>query len=251
MSREVTKIVKTISSLEIVEEINKYREAGSAVLQHKHFLAKVLKVLGEDSSAEFSAQYKGKDGASTKCYNLPKREAALMVMSESYKVQAAVYDRMTALEDEVNTPANGRKVEMAAIASTAEAAIALAKMFGFTGNHALLSADRATNMFIGISPLKLLGAELIAESKDRILTPTELGKLIGISAQKINVALCDAGLQAKSSDGLSVYDLTEKGKPFAELLDVGKKHSDGTPVKQIKWYARVLELISTNSSIAA
>ncbi len=46
---------QTMSSMEIVDMINTNREPGSAVLQHKHFRDKVLKVLGEILAAEFSA----------------------------------------------------------------------------------------------------------------------------------------------------------------------------------------------------
>ncbi len=71
-------------------------------------------------------------------------------MSKSYKVQAAVYDKMTALEKIVETPtkarikANTAGSEAADLAVVARANISLAKMFGFKGNQALLSADRAT-----------------------------------------------------------------------------------------------------------
>ena len=40
----------------------------------------------------------------SKCYHLPKRECELMVMSESLEVQAKVYDRMTALEQQLIQP---------------------------------------------------------------------------------------------------------------------------------------------------
>ena len=89
---------KTMLSTEIVSIINSMREEGAAELLHKNFLAKIEKVLGE-SSAKFLAVYKDQQLIDRKCYHLPKREASLMVMSESYKVQAAVYDRMVELEN--------------------------------------------------------------------------------------------------------------------------------------------------------
>jgi phage antirepressor YoqD-like protein len=65
--------------------------------RHDNFMAKVGKVLGGDA-LKFQGIYR--DGANREkpCYYLPKREASLMVMSESYAVQAKVYDRMTELE---------------------------------------------------------------------------------------------------------------------------------------------------------
>lgn len=92
---------KTMLSTEIVKIINDTREEGAAVLEHKNFMAKIVKVLGADLAAKFSAVRIDSRGKEQNCYALPKREATLMVMSESYKVQAAVYDRMVELEQSV------------------------------------------------------------------------------------------------------------------------------------------------------
>lgn len=90
----------TMSSLEIVDVINSLREPEDAVMLHKNFLAKVLRVLGEDLAANFLAVRIDSRGKEQPCYNLPKREAHLMVMSENYKVQAAIYDKWQELEQE-------------------------------------------------------------------------------------------------------------------------------------------------------
>jgi phage antirepressor YoqD-like protein len=95
-----TQTQQTMLSTEIVKIINDMREEGTAVLEHKNFMAKVVRVLGEDLAAKFSAARIDSRGKEQNCYALPKREAELMVMSESYKVQAAVYDRMTELEQQ-------------------------------------------------------------------------------------------------------------------------------------------------------
>lgn len=96
----LTKIstVPTMTSLELVKIINELREDGQAELRHTDFTAKVRKVLGEEG-AKFSAPLKTPSGQTAQGYILPKREAHLMVMSESYKVQATVYDRMVELEN--------------------------------------------------------------------------------------------------------------------------------------------------------
>lgn len=100
----------TMSSLEMVDYINAERESkakseGLAFpcekyrqLQHRSFLTKVPKVLGE-YSAKFFAQYKDSTGRDLPCYHFPKREACLMAMSYSYELQAKVYDYMTDLEE--------------------------------------------------------------------------------------------------------------------------------------------------------
>ncbi len=96
-----TQTQQTMLSTEIVKIINDMREEGAAVLRHTTFMEKVVKVLGEEDVQKFLHISKDAYGRDQRCYALPKREANLMVMSESYKVQAAVYDRMVELETKV------------------------------------------------------------------------------------------------------------------------------------------------------
>jgi hypothetical protein len=89
----------TMSSLELVKIINDMREEGQAELRHDNFMQKIVKVLGEGGVLKFQGTYlHPQNGQEYPCYYLPKREAHLMVMSESYKVQARVYDRWQELE---------------------------------------------------------------------------------------------------------------------------------------------------------
>jgi phage regulator Rha-like protein len=89
---------QTMSSVEIVALINNLREDSQAELRHDNFMSKVFKVLGETVALNFQGYYVAENGKKNPCYNLPRREASLMVMSESYKIQAAVYDRWQELE---------------------------------------------------------------------------------------------------------------------------------------------------------
>jgi hypothetical protein len=111
---------QTMLSTEIVKIINDMREEGAAELRHDHFMAKVVKVLGEEDALNFRGIYLDAYKREKPCYALPKREANLMVMSESYKVQAAVYDRMVELEAKVIEPPKP--------ASTAEMILGLAQV---------------------------------------------------------------------------------------------------------------------------
>lgn len=92
--------VATMSSLEIVDVINEERKSDAEAvgtrfiaLRHDNFLVKIEKHPGIDSP-KFLGEYKDGTGRALKCYHLPKREAELMVMSESLKVQTRVYDRL-------------------------------------------------------------------------------------------------------------------------------------------------------------
>ena len=93
---------QTMLSTEIVKIINDMREEGAAELRHRDFMVKATKVLGEQGVRNFSHTYVNEqNGQEYACLKLPKREAHLMVMSENYKVQAAVYDKMIELEETV------------------------------------------------------------------------------------------------------------------------------------------------------
>ncbi|MGL4758324.1 MAG: phage antirepressor KilAC domain-containing protein [Patescibacteria group bacterium] len=90
----------TITSLELVELINKIRDTEVEV-RHADFLVKVPKVLN-GGERNFSFTYLDQQNKERPCYKLPKREATLMAMSYSYEVQAAVFDHMTKLEERLN-----------------------------------------------------------------------------------------------------------------------------------------------------
>ncbi|WP_017346129.1 hypothetical protein [Pantoea sp. A4] len=121
----------TMSSLEMVDYINADRKSKAEAaglkfpckqftkLQHKHFLAKVPKVLGE-TSAKFLADdtYTAGNGATgiRQIYNFPKREACLMAMSYSYELQSQVFDHMTELE-------GGKDINLLDFSGLAEMAI--------------------------------------------------------------------------------------------------------------------------------
>lgn len=91
----------TMTSLELVEFINSQRKDGDAVLTHADFMKKVPKVLGEKDAGLFSDIYFDAYHREQRCYRFFKREACLMAMSYSYELQAVVFDKMTALEQEL------------------------------------------------------------------------------------------------------------------------------------------------------
>ncbi len=106
----------TMTSLELVDFINDFRreqaaKAGAAFpskgyarLEHPDFMKKVPEVLGTNAG-NFSGIYRDSRNREQACYILPKREAVLLAMSYSYELQALVYDRMTALEEQAARPA--------------------------------------------------------------------------------------------------------------------------------------------------
>lgn len=127
--------------------------------------------------------------------------------------------------------------------TTYKLALEVANLMGFTGNQALLSADNYIKASYGVSVVeKMHPTGLIAQRKELTYTPTELGKMNDppLSAMKFNHLLAAFGLQTHNGHG---YDPTEAGLQHCEVLDTQKRHSDGTPIKQIKWFKSVLDLL--------
>lgn len=127
-------------------------------------------------------------------------------------------------------------------------ALAIARLMGFEGNQAMLSANQGMRSFHGVDMHKRFGLTLVAPSKEPLLTATELGLKMGMSAIKVNLLLEGKGYVQSyvTTKGAKAWALTEAGMPFAELLDTGKRHGNGTPVQQIKWYGNVVEFLTIN-----
>ena len=98
---------ETMSSVDLVSTINEVRleEGNSTKIAHSTFLQKVKLVLN-GGEKKFLSTYKDASNRNSKCYSLPRRECNLMVMSESVKVQAAVYDKLEALSSNHKLPQN-------------------------------------------------------------------------------------------------------------------------------------------------
>ncbi|OCA53928.1 Rha family transcriptional regulator [Photorhabdus namnaonensis] len=103
----------TMTSLEMVDYINAERKAKAEAeglafpcekyrkLEHRSFMKKVPKVLGEAAEKFFAVDFytNGTGGQVERgIYRFPKRESCLMAMSYSYELQAQVFDHMTELE---------------------------------------------------------------------------------------------------------------------------------------------------------
>lgn len=145
-----------------------------------------------------------------------------------------------------STPAPSLPLTLAQLQPEVTAALALAEMAGFTGNQLKLSADKAIKTRYNTSWLALVDASALpADPRGMTYTPTELGKSdefktqfgYTLSACKTNRFLAAYGLQSNQT---GAWIPTEAAKGHYEWLDTGKRHTDGTPVKQLKWFKSVL-----------
>jgi hypothetical protein len=126
----------------------------------------------------------------------------------------------------------------------------IARLIGCDKQAAAISANQAVQAVTGTNVLKLLGqTHLEAENQSsQYFAPRDLGKRIGVSPQRFNLMLAEAGLQVKVGDS---WEPTDGGKVFSRVYDTGKRHGNGVPVQQIKWSSEVLPALGKNSKEAA
>ena len=109
---------------------------------------------------------------------------------------------------------------------------------GIKDNQLTLALDKVYKSYTDRSALQSGEVDLIAPSKSQLLTPTQIGSAFGLNARRVNEILAGAGLQHKIND---MWEPLEPGLKFAVMVDAGKKHSDGTPIRQLKWNSSILE----------
>lgn len=167
------------------------------------------------------------------------RHAKILETDQAWEIFEQLEDCYFAVK-EIAQP-NPQKEKPIQLGSVTRQCAMMARAFGFKGNQAVLATDKAVKALTGQSPLELMGeTHLIAENKQQVFTPTQLGEMVEpkISARKVNTVLEQLGYQEKAN---GVWTITPKGEKLCEMLDTGKKHGDGTPVKQVKWYQSVMD----------
>lgn len=108
---------------------------------------------------------------------------------------------------------------------------------GIEGNQLALALDKVVKTKTGESALTLAGVQLVAPTQARLLSPTEIGRPLGLSAVAVNKKLEAMGYQERTKGG---WNLTASGKQAGGVyLDVGKRHNNGTPIRQLKWPANI------------
>ena len=109
---------------------------------------------------------------------------------------------------------------------------------GIKDNQLSLALDKVYKSYTGKSALDTGEVDLIAPSKSQLLTPTQIGSAFGLNARRVNEILAGAGLQHKIN---GMWEPLEPGMKFAVMVDAGKKHSNGTPIRQLKWDSSICE----------
>ncbi len=237
----LTQDAQTMSSREMAELCEKRHDSVKRTIET---LAKNGVICAPQSVDEQFNDAMGRPRTES-VYKVGKRDSYVVVAQLSPEFTARLVDRWQELETKESKPAQVKTDKGSLkLGSIMRQCVMMAKACGLKGNQAVISADHAVQKITGESPLQLLGAtHLIAPVQEQSFTPTQLGELFEpkISGRAINTLLAENGYQTKESD---YWVMTKQGESFGELLDTGKKHSNGTPVKQLKWYRSIVQKIT-------
>ena len=114
------------------------------------------------------------------------------------------------------------------------------ELAGIKDNQLVLALDKVYQSYTGRSALLTAGIELTAPEKKLLLTPTEIGKQLGLKPQRVNEILAGMGYQHKLN---KQWEPIGDGVNYSVMLDVNKKHSKGVPVRQLKWKSGIIQII--------
>ena len=123
-------------------------------------------------------------------------------------------------------------------------------LFGIESKMQTLALNNAMQKKFGINMLEtwnLIG--LKSETQEQTLTISDIANQLDIGKHKVNPILIEMDLQTSARDHKNniYYELTDAGKKYAIYVDTGKRHkTDGSPVRQIKWYASVVEVLKVH-----
>ena len=123
-----------------------------------------------------------------------------------------------------------------------ESTALILQIAGIVGNQLALALDKQYRKETGYSAIKATNTTLEAPIQEHLATPTQIGKQLGIGPVRVNKLLEEYGYQEKNEKG--EWTPTKIGLEVGgTLLDVNKAHSDGTPVRQLKWPYSIVDIL--------
>lgn len=212
--------------------------------EHKNVIRDIREIIESNSDEEFGrlnfelSSYRNEQNKEQPEYLLTRDGTMLLIMGytgeKALALKTAYIKRFNEMEAMLRDASSS--------VLTLERSLNIARMVlepaGITGNQLTISLDNLVKAKTGESMLALTGTQLVAPQQKQLLNPTEIGKPLGLSAIKVNKKLEEMGLQYKTEAG---WQPTDAGLARgAVLLDTGKRHSNGTPVRQLKWPCDIL-----------
>lgn len=229
----------TMSSREIAELVN---------TTHDSVMKTVRRLVAEGVVSGNETPYvHPQNGQSYPEFKLDYRNTMVVASGYSAMLRAKIIDRWIEIETGTVQPLT-RSAATAELASLFSSMKKIARTAGLTGNQSIISAAQATHKVAGTNPLALIDAtHLAAPQPEALLTPSDIGaRLGGIKAQAVNGILTDNEFQTANRDRKKrlYYEPTDKGlKAGAVMSDTGKKQGDGTPIRQLRWSGRIVEIL--------
>ena len=116
---------------------------------------------------------------------------------------------------------------------------------GIKNNQLALALDKVYKTYTGQSALLVGEVQLEAPVKEQALTPSQIAEAIGMGKGKsggrqVNALLDSFGFQRRIAGN---WEPAGKGLDYAVVVDTNKKHSNGTPVRQIKWNSSIVSVL--------
>ncbi|PHN70084.1 hypothetical protein AO286_03075 [Pseudomonas syringae] len=174
-------------------------------------MAKASEILGEEGARNFTGSYFSQQNKELPMYIFPKREATLMAMSYSPAISAAVYDRMTELEEK----AEKNLIKLPDFSNPAEAARAWA--VEYERSVALAVEVEQKKELLAIAAPKVEFVDQFVEA-DGALGIQAASRLLKMNMRELGHWLVDAKLCLPS---------------FHDLFPLDRRHGSGLLIVQL------------------
>lgn len=218
------------------------------VFHKEHYnVIRDIKAILEKCSPEFTAlnfegsSYRTAQNKEAPMYLLTKDGVMMLIMGymgeKAMLLKEAYIKRFNEMEQELKQRKN--QIEYPNLVEKITIAQIVLSAAKLRDNQLALALDKVYKKTTGESILAAADVKLIAPQQVQLANPTQLGKELGIGPRKVNQLLHELDYQIKTPSG---WEPTQNGLDMgAQLLDVGKAHSDGTPIRQLKWPYSIID----------
>ena len=229
-----------------IENISKTETAY--ISQSSNLSSGLNKPFFETNSLFIKSEYKpDPNGRSYPEYLITKDGLTLLVMGytgeTAMKFKLAYIQRFNEMETQLKEQARAPEViSLKSLNEHMDTATKVLIQTGLSGNQRAIALNELAKKTIGVDYLELMGINLTKEQDEVLLSPTEIGEIVGISNQTVNKILKDLGYQNKEENS-KFWLPTEKGlKNGAHIVNVYRRASAGS-INQLKWSPKVINVI--------
>ncbi|WP_203249761.1 Rha family transcriptional regulator [Cysteiniphilum marinum] len=248
---------QTMSSREIADLANaRHNDVKKTI--HRLFEKDLLR------ASRKSLRIEETGGRPTEVYDLTYIDTMKVISGYSDEVRSTIIDRWQELEtgeaqritQDTAEPVPNLKTESYLAASKIMQATKEAlKDFITDINQLALSCSQVGFKATGVDIVKLSGVQLIAHEQKQLLTVSQVGQRLKpiLTGRKVNLLLAEHGYQELAQDNKerNYWLITAQGEAFGVYQDTGKRHSDGAPVRQFKWYSSIIDELQGLQEVAA